>query len=301
MKPTHEERENWRTEKDNWIGENQDKIILLAWGIFIGFLLSTVMADVDFPTHNFWHRFGPSALSIFITTVVVGLLNYYRARWQHKQRLIHEMGSRVRAIALYAVEELRKEKWLINGALQGIYLQGARLNNMESLDGIDLSNSRLEGVNFQKSNLSHAKFIESILDSDRHDRPFNVRHATLIGANFERAIIQFAQFQNADLSGANFANANTLDINFENSTLHLVNFRNAQLYGANLAQSFLSWTHFEGANLRYANLRGIKINVRVYFDARTILPNGDIWQKDYDLEIFTNPDHPNFYDPDEDD
>jgi uncharacterized protein YjbI with pentapeptide repeats len=72
-----------------------------------------------------------------------------------------------------------------------------------------------------------------------------------------------------------------------------VNLGGANLQGASLFGAFLG-----GANLRRADLRGAVLK-RANLDEFTILPDGTKWTPDTDMARFTDPDHPDFWRPEE--
>jgi uncharacterized protein YjbI with pentapeptide repeats len=63
------------------------------------------------------------------------------------------------------------------------------------------------------------------------------------------------------------------------------------LEGANLTKS--KW---EGANLSGSNLRDCIID-GITCDAETILPDGKHWYPELDLRRYTDPTHPQFWQP----
>jgi uncharacterized protein YjbI with pentapeptide repeats len=106
-------------------------------------------------------------------------------------------------------------------------------------------------------------------------------------ANLAAALLKHASLQDSDLGRANLKNA---DIAF-------ANLQEADLSFADLEGAELSSCKLQGANLSYANLRHSLGIDTATFDTNTILPNGDQWHDGYDLTIFSNPDHPNFWEP----
>ena len=114
----------------------------------------------------------------------------------------------------------------------------------------------------------------------------------LQGANLNRA-----DLQGADLSFANLKGANLLGANLEGANLGNTNLRNVNLKGANL----------KGANLWGANLKGIDFEY-ARFDEKTILPDtkydwasktlDKYWTPETDMTRYTDPNHPDFWQPD---
>lgn len=84
----------------------------------------------------------------------------------------------------------------------------------------------------------------------------------------------------------------------------MVNFRNANLDFADLSYASLWGADLRGANLTEAKMRGVELRDpsgesldEALFDESTTLPNGVKYHQDIDLEMFTNPRHPQFYLP----
>jgi hypothetical protein len=139
-------------------------------------------------------------------------------------RVAPRIRSRVNAVALEAVDQLRREGWLFDGSLRGAYLSGA------NLAGADLQDASLQ-------------------------------NALLIAANLEDT-----QLINTNLRGAHLGRAN---------------LRGATLLGTNLFD----------ANLEDAVLGGAT------FDTHTMLPDGTYWKPDTDMKRFTDPAHPDAWQP----
>jgi len=92
-----------------------------------------------------------------------------------------------------------------------------------------------------------------------------VRRGQFKDANLEGAYLYRANLEGAYLSGANLEGAN-----LEGANLRGANLRGAYLEGAYLYRAYLSGAYLEGANLY-----------------RAILPDGNIWNKDTDMTVFT--------------
>lgn len=109
-----------------------------------------------------------------------------------------------------------------------------------------------------------------------------IRDGSLKDAN-----VTYANLKTANLTGANLQNTVLWDTNLEEASLLRADFQEASLLGTNL----------QGANLQYANLLNAVAVDRADFSTETTLPNGDKWHEGYDLSVFTDPDHPNFWEP----
>ena len=109
---------------------------------------------------------------------------------EEKARLIAEMSSGVRAIAVPALEKLTDRGWLYDGSLKEAQLQGA------NLQGADLTKANLQGANLAWANLQGADPILA-----------NLQGADLFMANLQGADLSKANLQEADLAGADLAGA----------------------------------------------------------------------------------------------
>ena len=159
-------------------------------------------------------------------------------------------NSQARIIALedlcddgISLEEINLSKAKLNGIeMNGINLSNANLSEAQlvnaelfyaNLTNVDLNHSNCTGIVLYKSNLGFA----------------NLNHANCSSGNFSKANLMFADFSDGNFSGANFAQAN----------LKGVNFKGAYLSGANL----------KGANV-------IMDDLEEAYLVGTIMPNGDI-------------------------
>lgn len=190
---------------------------------------------------------------------------------------------------------------LYNANLRNINLQGADLRGVNlshsALDRADLSGAQLQAANLsnvemRSANLSHAVCSETNL-YEAH-----LSSANLIGANLGSAILCEATLILAELNNAILPNAI---------------LTNAKLDGAKMPNADLSGADLSGAILAGANLSEAIIE-KSNFDSRTALPDstfikfGDegkpIYDKYYDpnlgpqqMERYTNPNHPDFWQP----
>jgi hypothetical protein len=122
-----------------------------------------------------------------------------------KARLIAEMGSSVRDVAVSAVEKLRRRGWLLDGSLQGAKLLGANLGKA------DLGKANLGGAILYAANLSGAILLAT----------------NLSGADLGKADLGGAILFETDLSGANLRETKLLG-----TDLRGVNLRGADLLKA---------------------------------------------------------------------
>jgi uncharacterized protein YjbI with pentapeptide repeats len=158
-------------------------------------------------------------------------------------------------------------------------MSGATLVSVELSQGdlhrTDLSEANLEGTRFGGANLQEVVFSNS-----------NLREALLGDAN-----LSLANLTNANLQEANFIGADLRDANLSNSDLQEAYLGLVTLLGADLRDANLKGANFWRADLRYVNLEG------AIFDENTWLPDDTNWTSDTDMSRFTDPDHPDFWDP----
>jgi hypothetical protein len=119
----------------------------------------------------------------------------------------------------------------------------------------------------------------------------SLRGADLSSANLQGADLSSPNLQGADLRLANLQGADLKGANLQGADLRLAKLQDAILADADLRGADLRWAKLQGASLYRANLQGAA------FDEHTILPDGIAWTPDTDMARFTNPDHPDFWDP----
>lgn len=173
--------------------------------------------------------------------------------------------------------------------LQGADLEGA------NLEGADLLGARLQEANLVRVNLQGAYLGEaSLRRALAHDA--DLRHATLAGAKLRLVDLAGARLQGArlglaDLQWANLSRADLTRAHLLRAKLQTASLRGARLQDADLTGADLTQADLSGADLRGASLADCT------FDTSTVLPDGSRWAPDSDLDRFTDPDHPDFWDP----
>lgn len=120
----------------------------------------------------------------------------------------------------------------------------------------------------------------------------NLHRVDLSGANLQDAVFCGAYLRGTDLGFANLQNANiSSHPQLCYASLEEANLSNANLQGALLRNANLRGAHLSGANLLNATL------TYVQFDEDTSLPDGTDWTPDTDMTRFTDPEHPDFWNP----
>jgi hypothetical protein len=204
---------------------------------------------------------GTELVGAAATYYVLDLLIGSRAEREAKREdLIAQMGSQILGDAIRAVEELRRHGWLYDGSLQGANLGGANLQG-----------ASLGGANLQEVILSRA----------------NLKGASLVGANLQATYLVEAYLGSANLTSADLQGAYLQEARLLSTRLQKANLAEANLKGA-----ILAGTHLKGAILAKANLQGAE------FNKHATLPDGTKWTPDTDMARFTDPNHPDFWQPD---
>jgi uncharacterized protein YjbI with pentapeptide repeats len=258
---------------------------------------------------NLWTE----AISIGITVFILDQINRRRdqlaaeakeheqkaeAEKSEKQRLIVQLRSTDNATALTTLEQLKEKGWAFDGTLNGANLRQANLQDAKlwfadlqgaklleaNLQGANLWRANLQGSDLRVANLQGAKLLEA-----------NLQGADLTGTNLQGADLTGTNLQGADLKGTNLQGADLLEANLEGADLTGTNLQGAVLYNVNLQSADLY-----NVNLQGADLRG------VIFDEKIVLPDAQenyhlydkYWTPETDMRRYTDPNHPDFWQPD---
>lgn len=223
-----------------------------------------------------------SWLMNFSTEVLGALLTFLLfdriiGRQNTKQLLIHQMGSQINHEAQRAVELLRAEGWLTDGSLNLKMFQGADLKDC------DLSNGKLIGADFSRANLTRAKLTgakmsgTSLLETD-------LIRTTMINTEFDKANVRDSTLREASMSFANLNDAKIVNCDLQDVTAFCSTCFQTDFTGSNLI----------GVDFTNANLTSAVFDNAI-FDETTILPDGQNWQVETVLAVFTNPNHPDYW------
>lgn len=241
-------------------------------------------------------------LGVIVTVVIINQLANWRENERLKQQLIRQAGSSAHGIAVGAVDELRANDWLSGekGLLKGANLGKANLNSVK-LTNANLTNALLHEANLAEANLWDADLIgANLIDANLTNANLgaaNLTDALLINANLERANLGAAQLVNSNLVGANLIGVHLVGADLSNAYLSGVDLQQANLESANLSNANLVGADFSGANLLDANLSGAYLGSvavtpadanqhQTRFDETTILPDGQYWQPETDMNVF---------------
>lgn len=201
----------------------------IPWGVLsilvgmalVSFIWSIVQTgDWAGAAMNFSTEMAGAVVTYFLLEIVLGTR-------QTKERLIVQMGSSIRDIAIPALEELSRLGWLFDGTLKNANLQGANLEdaNLEkaNLEGVNFFEANLKGANLSQANMQRASLRGTVLENA------NLWQADITGADFEMANLMNAFLNNLELGGANFYHAS-----LEGADLVGTNLKDAMLFASNL-------------------------------------------------------------------
>jgi len=256
--------------------------------VLIGFLIGYVLFSGDDPLINdsYLTNAFTEALSIGITVILIGKWQEHRRIEQLKKDLVRNAGKSTNSVAKDAVDDLRHYGWLTgeNGLLKGTKLWDANLEGAKlgqaNLKDAELVNANLGGAKLWVSNLKGAKLTGA-----------NLKGADLVNANLGGAELWVSNLKRAKLTGANLKGATLMGANLEGVTLMGANLGGATLTDANLKGAKLGQANLKGANLTGANLQDTTLYTS------TTLPDGTKWTPDTDMTRFTDPDHPDYFQP----
>jgi uncharacterized protein YjbI with pentapeptide repeats len=280
-------------------------------------------------SENFAFTVGIRALLLGIGIgTLISRLSQSRAT-KHKddeQTLLQNAGNPGYSPAAAYVMQLYRDGRLSgeNSILRAKNLMGA---NWQS---VVLPKANLADICLRYAKLQDAHLVDADL------RAADLRYADLTNAELRGAKIEQTQFMKAKLNNANLIGARARRASFFMAkarrsemfwiTLHLADLQEADLHGvqmerADLSKTLLRDTNFARANLKGANLRGARMmNANLTganlsgtrFDETTILPDAiwlrfdtdrnpifdKYWTPETDMTRYTNPNHPDFWQPD---
>jgi len=295
-------------------------IILVVVGIIIGGYIFG--AEQPFFTSNdnflgYSTNIFTELLSVGITILVLDRLNERRQRFREKERLQALARSRANQVALNAIEEMRFNGWLEGdeSLLQNAYLARANLRTV-NLANANLQAARLYRANLQNSYLFRADLQGANLESsDMQEadlRRANLQDCKLMSVNFQDAIMGSANLAGARLTRANLSGTRLRRAVLSETNLYRANLQMAYMISANLAGADMQNANLLGAHLHDVNLVGAKLK-GARFDEKTILPDSTrkskgrdadgryfydkYWSPDVDMTRYTNPEHPDFWQP----
>ena len=287
---------NIRTWWQNMTGSARLRVQIVLILFSLAVLLSVAGAIIENDWAGLLLNLGTELGGATITFVLLDQLLASRERSEAIQEeqtrlrleLIGKMSSDVREVAVAAADELRRQNWLLDGSLANIILRRA------NLEGANLANADLRGVNFHRATLNGADLWHANLaDSDLSGSWLH--NARLWDVNFENANLWQARMHGTDMRRANFESAEMNEARMNESDLREANLKHANLQdaklqsaslrSADLTEADLTNAQLQGADLRSAILRRVKIDGTV-FDEHTTLPDGKRWSPTLDLSVY---------------
>jgi hypothetical protein len=241
-------------------------IILFLLGIFIGWF-----------SHRLFHRQRRVMREDIGVAVRAGL----RLRLRHSQsRLVSESSSWWSDFAQGISTEFF-------GAVVTTVLLGLGILVFEQYQ--DIQNLKTEII-FQMGSHDNALANEAIRRLDSLDWLENgtLRYVRLVRADLQDANLFSADLQGSNLAATKLQSANLMRANLQDTVLSYAKLQRAWLMGTNLQRAYLGHADLEDVSWQ------VTTNGRVY---TAILPDGNLWTPETDMERFTNPNHPNYWNP----
>jgi uncharacterized protein YjbI with pentapeptide repeats len=138
-------------------------------------------------------------------------------------------------------------------------LSGARLNNLNlseyNLENSNLSFCDLTGSLLSGANLSGSNLISSIL------RDCDLTATKLESCNFQKSVLSNSSLVTANLEDCNFSLATLYAVNFKQANLSGANFESADLQWACLDGAELKHADFERSDLRGASIKTLLFEI----------------------------------------
>lgn len=283
---------------------------------------------------NLWTEAISIAITVTILDQLNRRRDEFNKVEELKERLLREACSTVNSVAIQAINEIRARQLTVTDSLlKGASLNKANLANCDlqdtNLTGTNFGGANLKGANLFKSVLKEANLWSARLDyailsnanlQSASMLATRLRKADLRGANLSLADLAQAKGNQADFSGANltdarleradFSGANLGSAKLIRAKLPSARFKDADLSSANLEEALLESTDFSGADFGNANLKGAIFKDTI-FSNETALPDANIiginkdkslkydkyWTPETDMSRYTDPDHPDFWQP----
>lgn len=150
----------------------------------------------------------------------------------------------------------------------------------------DLYKADLTGANLVQVDLENANLNQSILTG-----------TDLTGANLVQVDLRYANLTQSILTGANLADADLWSANLQDANLENANLQNADLWNANLKNTSLLNTHFDEGTLLPDALPLFDDGFVTDEYGNRIYTSESYWTSDTDITRYTDPNHPDFWQP----
>jgi len=268
-------------------------VIFVLIGLLVGGLLFHY--EPEWEANNlfsFLTNFATEALGVLVTVAVVNAWQDRRAQERLKRELLADIKYGTNADARRAIRRAHEWRWLEK--------------NESILAGKDLRRAELQESTFRCVNLHKADLRNADLSNARFDRGSDLSKIQASSAIFASAILHEINLQNAQLFAADLSSTGLRGTDLKGAYLAF-----ADLSKSNLSSADLRYTVLMGANLRNADLWNAQLS------EDTVLPDAERTEMHFgrqmadreftsyydpakgpkQLERFTNPDHPEFWDP----
>jgi hypothetical protein len=263
--------------------------LYIVAGLLLGILITPAVEQITGDLSSLIGNLVPEAVGIIFTVLILDTLAANRSREELKKRLIHEARSLSNETAIGGINRIRDEKWLTTKDATPI-----------------LKSQNLENANLRKARLKFADLEKTCLENA------DLQQANLTRANIQKANLNYANLQEATLNGIYGERANLGVANLRQAALGTANLQGAYLGYTNLQQANLTNANLKQATLYEANLRGANLR-KTQFDKDTILPDAKVlgwdeydnwilgdnscWTPEIDMTRYTDPNHPDFWQP----
>lgn len=306
----------------------RQQVTLLIAVLLFGSIVSAIIAS-ELGTFS-WGELAASLVSTFLGAAVtvfwleIFIHNRREQETEEQQdakerrELIADIGfaadDRELARILY---RLTKKGWLFDGSVSNAQFRNH--GDILAADGAKLTGCLFVKCGFAKTSimdLSHSHFYSCTFEHlffDRSEFTYtkfivaNFTDARIFGTSFEYAHFMAVIFTKAWIAqDTSFRACGFVDTRFTDGIIHQVDFRVArftrcQFDDATVGNCTFDHVHFEKVSFDRANLIGCS-----FFDARFIfctfdgatLPDGTLWNDSTDMTRFTDPSHPEFWEPD---
>jgi hypothetical protein len=227
-------------------------------------------------------------LLIIPLVLVVGGFLLNRAQRQQELDIAAEERKTERQIAKDREEERALQSYL--EAMTELLLEKKLRTSEEGSEVRSIARARTLTILRSLSGERKSSILRFLYEAKLIDREKTV--IALWGANLEEANLWKANLREAFLWKANLREADLVGAFLMGAFLWEANLWKANLWEANLWEANLMLANLEGAHLERACLEGAKLS------EDSILPDGTNWTPDTDMARFTDPDHPDFWQPD---
>lgn len=256
---------------DRWsdiqaIWQSNPALYVIA-GFLAGILFFPAINALSTNASDLLAGFVPEAVGIAFTVLLIDRL--YQRKERQKQlseyasKLVSDAGSSVNHVAVRAIEELGKRRWL--------YGEG----------------SLLQGESFTKADWRGAPLVDA-----------NLQQINLGNVNLQSTSLWLANLHGSKIVGSYLEEAWLVSVDLRHSMLWASYFNDAQFYQSHLQYASFSSVDLRGANFDGAACEGATFDDQTKFDVDTKLPDGTFWTPETDMTRFTDPKHPNFWEPD---